>query len=802
MQRSILVALLLTLVFGACSITQKATPEAPAPNRSASAGGGDAAPVAYPSLDGALITDRLVKDDYDSLQHGVPDFSFLTAAQNAFVKSEVERLTTKQKVGQMTQVAMDLVFQGDTYVLTEPAVFDEGKLANILGELEVGSILNHPSNNWVGPGEWYEYMQRIQKIAMERTGVPVLFGQDAIHGANYIDGATLYAQPAGVAASFNVELTESLAGVTAYELKAASIPWNFSPAMDVGRNPVWPRLWESFGEDVYLNKIMGETMLRGYQGDDVSSDTNVVACLKHFTGYGATLSGRDRTPVYLPERQLREFYLPQYRNAIENGALSVMANSGEINGVPVHANKYILTDVLRGEIGFEGLVVSDWEDVRFLNYRHKVAPTLKDAVKLAIEAGIDMSMTAAFTDFPKLLLELVEDGEVPMARIDRSVARILAVKVKAGLYEQNVWEPGNYPKFGGPEFAELALQSAEEAIVLLKNDGLQLPIKADQTLFVTGPTAATMRSLNGGWTYSWQGENADRFLADKFPTIVEALQTKFDGRVQYAAGVTFGEDTLADIDRALGLAAGADVIVACLGESSYTEVEGNINNLDLPEDQQAYFRQLRELGKPIVLVMAAGRPRIITEQAGASDAVLYLPYPGPRGGEALANILAGDTNPSGKLPITYPRDVNSVVSYDYKNTETVKNGYNPLFSFGHGLSYSTFDYSEITLSAEELGEETELTASVVVTNNGAMAGKHSVLLFTRDEYASITPSARRLRAFDKVSLAAGESTTVTFSLTDEDLGFYGIDNTFVTEPGEFTVMIGDKTATFNYVAKK
>ncbi|OAV45890.1 hypothetical protein A3850_011105 [Lewinella sp. 4G2] len=740
----------------------------------------------------------LDSERYRELQHGVPTFSFLSAEQNAFVASEVARLTLKQKAGQMTQVAMDLLFKGDTYVLTTPAEYDMDKVQRILGDLEVGSILNHPSNNWVGPEQWYQYMQLIQNKAMATTGVPVLFGQDAIHGANYIDGATLYAQPLGVAASFNKSLTEELAAMTAYQLKAASIPWNFSPAMDVGRNPAWPRTWESFGEDVYLNLTMGEAMLRGYQGNDVTADDKVVACLKHFTGYGSPLSGRDRSPAYIPERQLREYYLPQYANAIDKGALSVMINSGEINGVPTHANRWLLTDVLRGELGFEGLAVSDWEDVRFLNYRYRIAENLKAAVKLSVDAGMDMSMTAAFTDFPVLLKELVEEGSIPMARIDRSVARIIALKVKAGLYEQHVWNPADFEKFGSEDHAALSLQSAEEAIVLLKNDGLQLPLKNGQTIFLTGPTADNMRSLNGGWTYSWQGENGDKFLGD-YHTIKEALQTKFDGRVQYAEGVSFSREQ--NIAQALELAKKTDVIVVCLGESSYTEIEGNIDNLDLPSDQRDYYDQLVALGKPIVLVMAAGRPRIMTDLAAKAQSVLYLPYPGPRAGDALANILSGDTNPSGRLPLTYPRAANAIVAYDHKTVEIVKNGHNPLFGFGHGLSYSTFTYGDLQLSSPELTGSNSVTVSVTVTNEGDRAGKHSVLLFSKDEYASITPNMRRLRAFEKLELAPGASQRVTFTIDADDLSFIDIDHNRITEPGEFTLMVGDKKATLNYVAK-
>ena len=719
---------------------------------------------------------------------GIPTFSFLTAEQNAFVRSEVNRLTLEQKAGQMTQVAIDVIFEGPLYYLTKPPVIDEAKIRRILDTLQIGSILNHPSRTYPYPAEWYTIMQAIQNRAMATTGVPVLYGQDAIHGANYVNGATLFAQPLGMAATFNPELARQCAAMTAYELKAASIPWNFSPAMDVGRNPVWPRNWESFGEDVYLNKVMGEAMVRGYQGDNPAADTSVAACMKHFTGYGSPTSGRDRTPVYLSERQLREYYYPQFQNAIDAGALTIMINSGELNGVPAHVNKNLLTDVLRGEMGFEGLAVSDWSDVRYLTDRHKVAENLKEAVFLSVDAGMDMSMTAVTTEFPGLVVELVREGRLTEARIDLSVARIIATKVALGLYEKNVWNPGDFPKFGGEEHAALSRQSAEEAVVLLKNDGLPLPIGEARRIFVTGPTADNMRSLNGGWTYSWQGVEGDDYLAERYASILEGLEAEFDGRVTYAPGVAY--DTLIDIDRAVEQARAADVIVACVGELSYTEFLGNIDELNLPKVQRELVARLAELDKPMVLIMAGGRPRIITDMAAAADAVLYAPYPGPYGGEAIAGILSGRINPSGKLPLTYPRSANSFVLYDHKPTEAIDGNFRPLFQFGHGLSYTDFQYSDLQLSNDEIGTDDNFTATVTVTNAGDRPGRHSVLLFTADEYASVTPNVRRLRAFEKIELAAGESREVTFRLSSDDLSFIDQNNKRIVEPGSFRVMVG------------
>ncbi|NJB85252.1 beta-glucosidase [Lewinella marina] len=724
-----------------------------------------------------------------------PDFSFLTDEENAFVRSELQRLTLRQKAGQMTQVAVDLVFEGPTYVLTVPPVFSEERLNRIVGELEIGSLLNVPSRSIPTPEEYHDYIGRLQAKAMETTGIPILYGQDAVHGANYVRGSTLFAQPLGVAASFNTELARELARITAYELKAASIPWNFSPAMDVGRHPAWPRTWESFGEDPYLNQQFGLAMLQGYQQNDVADRHSVVACLKHFTGYGAPRSGHDRTPAYLPERQLREYYLPQFRTAIDSGALTVMVNSGEINGVPVHTSKELLTDILRGELGFEGLLVSDWQDVRYLYERHKVATNLKEAVKMAIDAGLDMSMTAVTTDFPEMVVELVQEGDLSESRIDTSVARILAVKVALGLYEKHLWDPAEFPDFGSEKFGRKALQSAEEAIVLLKNDGLPLPISPEKRILVVGPTADNMRSLNGGWTYSWQGEKADDYLAD-YHTIREALEIEFPDRVTYLEGASF--DTLKNVDAAVTAAEEVDILVVCLGELSYTEDPGNLNSLILPEAQRNLFQQLHATGKPIVLVMAAGRPRLMSGMANRSRAVLFAPYPGPRGGDAIAGILSGRVNPSGRLPLTYPRHPNALLSYDHKATEARNGGFNPLFEFGAGLSYTDFRYSELELSSRVMNPDDSLEVSLRVTNEGDRAGKHAVLLFTSDLVASVTPSVNRLRKFTKLHLEPGEYRDITFTLTPEDLSFIGRDNRPVTEPGTFRITVGELSEEFDY----
>lgn len=726
-------------------------------------------------------------------------FSFLTAEENRFVDELTAKMTPKQKIGQMTQLAMDMLFEGDVYVLTNPPKFDEAKLRKAIREYNVGSILNYPTSLYPVPNEWYEFMQRIQNEATSSGAkIPILYGIDAIHGPNFVVGSTLYPQPIGMAATFNRQLAERCASMTAYELKASSIPWNFSPAMDVCRNPVWSRTWESFGEDVYLNQEMGAAMVRGYQGNDIADKDRVAACLKHFTGYG-TMSGRDRTPIYLGERQLREYYFPQYQNAIKEGALTIMINSGEINGIPVHTNKWLLTDVLRKEMGFEGLLISDWEDIHKLVEKHHVAKNLKEAVYQAVMAGMDVSMTPVSYDFMDLLKELVDEGRVPMSRIDQSVRRVLAVKVALGLFEKNVWNPSEFPKFGGAEFAATAKQAAEESIVLLRNNSGSLPIR-NKKILVTGPTANTQRSLNGGWTYSWQGEEADKYLG-RSNTILEALQAEFDGRVVYVEGATY--DEAPSIAAAMKAAEDVDHIVICLGEYAYTEFQGDINDLELPKAQKELVHRLSLTGKPITLVLAEGRPRVISSIERHASSIVYAPYPGPHGGDAIAGVLSGRINPSGRLPLTYPRHTNDIVPYDHKFTEggvyaDPETKFNPLFEFGYGLSYTNWDYSNLKVSSGQMTANQGITVTVDVTNTGKRKGMHSVLLFTQDIIASITPSVRRLRKFEKITLAPGQTQTVKFELTAADVAFIGRDNKAITEAGKFKVMVGGEKAIFTY----
>jgi beta-glucosidase len=732
-----------------------------------------------------------------------------TNAQRKTAESDIDKkvdallakMTIDEKIGQMTQVTLDVVLQTANGAATQPVQIDADKIKEALEKYHVGSILNVSGPAFTRE-HWYKIISDIQNAAAQtRLKIPVLYGIDAMHGQNYVQGSTLFPQEIGMAATFNPELTKREAAITAYETRASYIPWDFSPVLDLGRNPLWPRIYETFGEDPYLAKTMGASVARGYQGNDPGSKYNVASCMKHYLGYSFPLDGKDRTPAWIPDRYMREYFLPSFRAAVNAGAMSVMVNSSEINGVPVHSSHYLLTDVLRGELGFKGVIVTDWMDIKYLNTRHHIAATQKDAVLIAINAGIDMSMVPLDYTFYDLLKQLVKEGKVPVSRIDESVRRILTMKYKLGLFERPVGNPDDYPKFGSPEFAAVSLKSAVESITLLKNTNNVLPLKKDMKVFVTGPAANSMRAINGGWSYTWQGDVTNQFTTDK-NSILKAIEQKIGkDNVSYEPGSSY--EAPEDIDAAVKAAKKSDVIVLCLGENSYAENPGNIDNLDLPSAQLDLANALAATGKPVILIMTEGRPRIITPIEGKSAATIMAYLPGNEGGNALADILFGDANPSGRLPYTYPRDANALVNYYRKNIENGnsddKHGYNPLYEFGDGLSYTTFAYSNLKISQPTLKEGETLTVTVDVKNTGNREGKESVLLYSREEYASITPDTKRLRAFDKIDLKPGETQTVTFKLTSKDLAFINDVSKSVTEAGEFKVIVGGLTQSFNYI---
>ncbi len=717
------------------------------------------------------------------------------------MKSLISRMTIQEKIGQMTQITLDVVLEGEIYNAIIPHRFDEAQLQLAIAKYNIGSILNTPGIP-LDRSQWLDLIGRIQEVASLKTNVkiPVLYGIDSIHGINYSTNSTLFPQQLNMAASWNLELVESAAAITAYETRACGIPWNFSPALDVSRNPLWPRIWESFGEDVHLTKEMGLAMVAGYQGTQLNNPYKVGACLKHFIGYGMPLNGKDRTPAWIPDRYLREYFLPPFEAAIKAGVASIMINSGEINGIPVHASKKILTNLLREELNFKGLILTDWEDIKYLHSRHRVASSHKEAVKMAIEAGIDMSMVPDDFSFCELLLELVEEGSIPESRIDESVERILRLKEKLGLFDNHtISESADYQLFGSPQHTKFALQLARESITLLKNDKQALPLSKDSKVLITGFSANSMKYLNGGWTSTWQGDRADEFIKNK-ATVLEAVQNKIGAdKVNYVEGCTY--DEISSLDQAVAAAVDCDHILLCLGENSYTEFHGNIDDLNLPDAQLTLAKKLIATGKPITLVLLQGRPRIITAIANQIDSIIYAYLPGNEGGNALADIIFGDENPSGKLPLTYPKHVNGLVTYDYKHSEISpiqgsKICYDPLFEFGTGLSYTTFEYSDLKLSHTQIKEEETLDVSIRIKNTGTIAGKEVVQVYLRDEYASITPSMKRLKAFRKIALASNEEQELHFQLSKSDFSFVGIDDQWVCETGRFFVMIGPLVDSF------
>jgi beta-glucosidase len=726
------------------------------------------------------------------------------------IEDLLKRMTLEEKVGQMTQLAIGMVVTGrDQDVKIDPV-----KLDKAIVKYGVGSILN-VSDQALTVDKWHEIIGQIQEAAVKKTrlGIPMIYGIDSIHGANYVQGATLFPQEIGMAATWNPELMKRAAEIAAIETRAAGIPWSFSPVLDLGRTPLWPRFWETFGEDPYLAKVMGVAFVRGLEGDDVSSQTQVASSLKHYMGYSFPLTGRDRTPAWIPENYLREYFLPTFDAAVKAGARTIMVNSGEINGVPGHVNKHVLTDILRTELGFKGFVVSDWEDIKKLVTTWRIAATEKEATRLAVMAGIDMSMVPNDYSFADHLVALVKEGAVPQSRIDEAVRRILRVKFEIGLFDKPMPDPSLKAKFGLPEYRDVSLQAARESITLLKNTNNILPLAKTAKVLVTGPTSDSLVSMNNGWTYVWQGSEESLYPADR-PTIRKAIEAKIGaGNVTFVQGTKItrapgpsnstptDQEQEVDIAAAVRAAQNVDIIVLALGEGSYCETPGNITDLTIGEPQIKLAEALKATGKPIVMVLVEGRPRIINRIADGASAILMAYNPSHEGGTAIADILFGDVNPSGKLPFTYPRTPNGLINYDHKPFETENTAFgnmafNPQFQFGDGLSYTTFTYSDLRLGKQTIAANEELPVSVTVTNAGQRTGKEAVLVYVSDLAASISPPGKRLRRFAKITLQPGEKRTLTFKLRNEDLSFINADNKCVAEPGEFEVKIAGLTQRF------
>ena len=721
------------------------------------------------------------------------------------VEETLSKMTLEEKVGQMTEVAIDIL--GDWG--PQGFVLNPEKVQNAIGKYKVGSVLNTPVVGQT-PEKWQEIIGYIQEVSMKELGIPCVYGLDQNHGASYVMGATYLPQNINVGATFNPEIAYQAGQITAYESRAANCPWTYSPTVDLSRDPRWPRVWENYGEDPLVNSIQGAAAVRGLQGDDPNhiGPNNIAVSVKHYLGYGNPRTGKDRTPAYIPEHELKEKNFAPFKACIEAGALTVMVNSASVNGIPVHASKELLTGWLKEDLNWDGMIVTDWADINNLYTREGVAHDKKEAIEIAINAGIDMTMEPYDLEFTTLLIELVNEGRVSMERIDDAVRRVLRLKYRLGLFETPNTPLEDYPKFGSEEFAKTATVAAEESEVLLKNDGGILPLEKGRKILVTGPNANSMRCLNGGWSYTWQGHLADMYT-EQYNTIYEAVCNKFGtDNVILEQGVTYvpqggyAEENAPQIEKAVKAAANVDVILACIGENSYCETPGNLSDLALSENQRNLVKALARTGKPIVLILNEGRPRLINDIEPLADGIIDILLPGNYGGDALANILAGDVNPSAKLPYTYPRHSAALTTYDYKvseETDTMQGAYdyNAVVSvqwpFGFGLSYTTFQYSNFQCSVQEFGADTELVFTVDVTNTGKVAGKEVVMLYSRDMVASMVPENRRLRAYEKVEIQPGETVAVTLKLKGSDLAFVNAQGEWTLEPGEFRMQAGDQT---------
>ena len=726
----------------------------------------------------------------------------------AQVEQTLKKLTLEEKIGQMMELVTDLFGAND-----KNGVFyiDEHKTDSILSRYKIGSILNAPNTCAPTAKQWEKYISQIQKISMKRIGIPCVFGLDQNHGSTYTQGGTLFPQNINVAATFNREIARRSAEATAYETRAVSIPWTYSPTVDLGRDARWPRIWENFGEDCYLSSEMGKAMVYGFQGEDPNNidQYHIATSMKHFMGYGVPWTGKDRTPAYISPADLREKHFAPFLAGLQAGALTVMVNSASVNGMPMHANKDILTGWLKEETGWDGVLITDWADINNLYTREMVAKDKKDALRIAINAGIDMIMEPYSCDACGYLVELVKEGKIPMSRIDDACRRVLRMKYRLDLFKNPTQKLKNYPKFGGEEFAKLALEGATESMVLLKNEGNILPLQHGKKILLTGPNANQMRCLDGGWSYTWQGHRADEF-AGKYNTIYEAFCNEYGKEnVILNQGVTYNEkgkyweENEPQIQGAVDAAKNVDVIVACIGENSYTETPGNLTDLWLSENQRNLVKELAKTGKPVVLVLNEGRPRLIADIEPLAQGIINILIPGNMGGDALANLVSGKSNFSGKMPYTYPKEINSLANYDFKKSEevgTMEGAYDynakitQQWGFGYGLSYTSYKYSNLKVSQSDFRHGDIIKVSVDVKNTGKVAGKESVLLFSSDLIASMVPDGRRLRAFDKVELQPGETKTMTFELKADDLAFVGWNGKWRLEEGDFKLMIADQSA--------
>lgn len=719
------------------------------------------------------------------------------------VESVLKTMSLEEKAGQMVQINLDMVY--DQY--TQTVITD--KLDYFVGEKKIGSFLNVPGEHCPDPAEMTKFISALQQKSMETMGIPTIYGLDMIHGTSYYADATLFPQEVNIAATFNPEYAAAMGKAIGYETRAGMVPWTFSPVMDLSRNAAWPRNWESYGEDPLLQSVMASTETRAIQGEDRNNidQFHCAVSIKHYLGYGAPATGKDRTPAYIDYPTLREKFFAPFKACIEAGALSLMVNSASINGIPVHANYELLTKWLKEDLDWDGMIVTDWADINNLYTREYIAKDKKDAIRIGINAGIDMIMEPYDADATDLICELVREGKIKKSRLDDAVRRILRLKVRLGLFDAPVWDAQQYTEYGCREFADASYKAAVESEVLLKNENKVLPLSKNARILVTGPNANSMRALNGGWSYAWQG-SSDLKYGERFNTIVEALQNEFSN-VTYIPTISYDEaygqwqnEFVSPFEPAVAAARNSDVIIVCLGENTYCETPGNIDDINISENQTALVRALSATGKPIVTILNEGRPRVVREIERLSSAVVDIMLPSNYGADALADLLSGDENFSGKLPFTYPKYPNSIHTYDYKvseNQTTMEGAYNydakmdVQWEFGHGLSYSNFEYSDLTVNRTGFKADDTLEFSVKVRNTSGRPGKESVLLYSSDLVASRIPDVRRLRAFEKVSLEPGEETVVKLRIPASELAFVGTDCKWTLEEGDFRISVGNQS---------
>lgn len=748
-----------------------------------------------------------------SVQHVA---STQNAAEEQEINAIIANMSIEEKVGQTCQITLDVITKtNDKGAAVNPASIDVEKLNEALLKYHVGSVLNVGAHT-LTLSEWKGIIQSIQQPFKDgKTKTPIIYGIDAIHGINYTVGGTLFPQEIGLAATWNKELAKTFGEITAYETRASGIPWNFSPVLDLGRQPLWSRTFETLGEDPYLVSEMGAAIIDGYQGGNKIDDKHVAACMKHFVGYSGTNSGRDRTPAWIPEKYMKELYLPSFKKAVEHGALTVMINSGAVNGIPGHINHQLITETLKNEWGFEGFAVSDWEDFIMLHTVHRTAPTLAEAYVQAFNAGVDMSMvplSPQYKEYCELMVASVKNGAISMDRLDDAVRRIIRVKKRLGLFEQPIPNFENYPNFGSKAFQNASLNAALESITLLKNEGNTLPLSNKQKVLIAGPTSDNLIFLNGAWTHTWQGVDT-AYNTKGCLTIRQAFEQKIGKEnCLYAKGAELYSEADFEKTRFVDLAdykqklTQADVVVLCLGELPSTEKPGDIVSLQLAEEQRELAKLAYEQKKKVIIVLLEARPRIIHDIVAPASAIIQGYLPGDYGASALLQLIYGEKNFSGKLPYTYPKFDGVIEFYDHpRSVDRSKSGdfsaYNPEWDFGFGLSYSQFQYESLTLSTDELHGNDSIQVTVRIRNNSPVWGKEVIQLFVSDDFASLIPNGKSLKRFSKTDIPGNDFIVKTFTLSKEDFMFVGSNGNFIVEDGTFTIGVGPLRKTFHYHQK-